>query len=127
MAFLIDTVIIIGMAIVLAIVSGIFGAISDTLGSLIGFIGYLAIIGFAIYNMLYLQGTTGQSIGKQKQNIKLLKSDTMEPVGFGMAFVRQLLISIFAIPCYLDHWWILVDSDNRRLSDKVLMMHVYNA
>lgn len=126
-AFLMDAGIVVVAAIVLGIFIAIFGAISDTLGSLVAVLGYLAIFAFQIYNWVYLQGTTGQTIGKKQQNISTLKSDTMQPVGVGMAIVRMLLIGIFAIPCYLDHWWILVDADNRRLSDKVLEMHVYKA
>ncbi len=127
MAFLIDAGIMVVGVIVLVIMVAIFSAISDTLGGLVGLVGYLGIFGFAIYNMIYLQGTTGQSIGKKQRNIKVLTTDTMQPVGIGMAIARWLLQGIFAIPCYLDHWWILVDADNRRLSDKVLDMHVYKA
>ena len=125
-AFLIDVGIGIGIYIVGIVLVVILGGISDALGTLMSFLLGISYLAYAIYNWLYLQGTTGQTIGKKQQGTMLLNSETGEPVGIGMAFVRGLLIAIFAIPCYLDHWWILVDDDNRRLSDKVLKFHVYD-
>lgn len=126
-AFLIDFGIIIALYVVGLIVVGITGSIADALGVIFGLLFALIYLGYAIYNFWYLQGTTGQTIGKKQQGIILLRSDTHQPVGVLMAFVRNILQSIFAIPCYLDHWWILVDDDNLRLSDKVLTFHVYEA
>ena len=126
-AFLIDWGIGLGIYIVGFILIAVFGAIADALGALMFLITLLAVLGYWVYNLLYLQGTTGQSIGKKQQGITLLRSDNYQPVGAGMAFVRNLLQSIFAIPCYLDHWWILVDENNLRLSDQVLTFHVYDA
>ncbi|MEM9561545.1 MAG: RDD family protein [Actinomycetota bacterium] len=126
-AYLIDVAIIIGIYIVGLILIAIGSGISDGLGAVFSVLLAIAYIGYAIYNFLYLQGTTGQTIGKRMQGITLLRQDNGQPVGIGMAFVRGILQAIFAIPCYLDHWWILVDEDNQRLSDKVLKFHVYDA
>ncbi len=118
-AFLIDALIIVGIY----ILALMLGSISEVLA----LVGLLAALVFQLYNQIYLQGTTGQTIGKKQQGITLLTDQSSQPVGAGMALARLLLIMIFAIPCYLDHWWILVDEDNRRLSDKVLKFHVYTA
>lgn len=126
-AFLIDAGIMVGIYIVGLIIVSIMGAIADFLGLIFGLLLLLSYIGYWVYNFLYLQGTTGQTIGKKQQGITLLHSETHQPVGMLMSFVRGLLQGIFSIPCYLDHWWILVDDDNLRLSDKVLTFHVYEA
>lgn len=126
-AFLIDVGIIIALYVVGLIVIGVAGAIADVLGVIFGLLFALVYLGYWVYNFLYLQGTTGQTLGKKQQGITLLHSETFQPVGMLMAFVRGILQAIFAIPCYLDHWWILVDKDNLRLSDKVLTFHVYEA
>jgi uncharacterized RDD family membrane protein YckC len=126
-AFLVDAAIFIGIYVVGLILIAIASSIADALGALIGLLLALVYLGYFVYNYLYLQGTTGQTIGKKQQGITLLRQDNGQVVGIGMAFVRYLLSSIFAIPCYLDHWWILVDEDNQRLSDKVLGFHVYDA
>ncbi len=119
-AFLIDAGLMIAAYVVVFVMVGIAGAIADALGTLLAIVGFLGVVAFSIYNFLYLQGTTGQTIGKKMQNIKLISATTDQPLGVGMTFVRSLLVAIFAIPCYLDHWWILVDENNQRLSDKVL-------
>ncbi len=119
-AFLIDAGIFIGLYIVVFILIAVGGAIADFLGAIFALIGALAYLGYWIYNFLYLQGTTGQTIGKKMRGIKLVGRDTNQPIGMLMAFVRGLVSAIFAIPCYLDHWWIFVDENNQRLSDNVL-------
>lgn len=124
-AYLIDVAIVIVLYIAVFILAAILGAVSETLGGIVLLLGFLSYIGYFIYNFIYLLGTTGQSIGKKKQGITVLDSTTGQPIGMGGAFIRMILQGIFAMPCYLDHWWILVDDDNLRLSDKVLTNHVY--
>ncbi len=122
-AALIDAAIGWGIVIAVGILAAIFGAMSDTLGGIMVLVGYLAQFGYYIYNYIYLQGTTGQTIGKKQQGTKLVRNG--EPTGMGMAFVRYLVIGVFSIPCGLDYWWILIDANNRRLSDRVLDMNVF--
>ncbi len=126
-AFLIDYGIVLAAYVAILIVTAIFGAISDTLGTLIGLLAWLAVVAYSIYNWIYLQGTTGQTFGKKYRGIKLVEEATQQPVGPLMAFVRGLLQAVFAIPCYLDHWWILIDKRNQRLSDNVLKYVVVKA
>ena len=116
-AFLIDVAPIVALQIFGSLVS------SGAIGGLVA----LAVLAYSIYNQLYLQGTTGQSIGKKQQGITLLRADNGQPVGIAMAFVRSLLSGVIALVCLLDHWIILVDKDKRRISDKILGFHVYNA
>ncbi len=122
--FLIDGGISLAIVIVGFIVAAILGAVVDVLGGLMIAITYLGAIGFFIYNSVYLQGTTGQSIGKKQQGTKLVADATGQPVGAGMAFVRYLLGGLIAQLCWLDYWWILVDERNQRLSDKILKYQV---
>ncbi len=124
-AFLVDAGIFVAIYIVGFILIAIMSSIADALGALFAVLFFVAYLGYWIYNFIYLQGTTGQTIGKKQQGITLLRSDTFQPVGPLMSFVRGIVQGIFSIPCYLDHWWIFVDEDNRRLSDKVLTFHVY--
>ncbi|MCP4227654.1 MAG: RDD family protein, partial [Actinomycetia bacterium] len=76
--------------------------------------------------------TTGQSIGKQQQNIKLVADATGQPVGGGMAFVRLLVAGVISfVSCgiagLLDYLWPLWDQDKKRLTDKILNFSVVNA
>lgn len=116
-AFLVDFVAIpIGALIAIAIVSGILGAISDVLGLLVGLLGYGALFAFGIWQ-IYQEGSTGQTIGKKMQNVKLVGMENGgQPIGFGMAFVRTLINNLV---CYLG--WLLAFFDEQRqtLGDKV--------
>lgn len=116
-AFLIDA----APIVVLEIIGGVISS-----GAVKGLVG-LAVLAYAVYNQLYLQGTTGQTIGKKQQGITLLRADNGQPVGIAMAFVRGLLSGLISIVCLLDHWIILVDKDKRRISDKILGFQVFNA
>ncbi len=122
--FLIDWGILIGLYIALIIVVAILSAISDTLGGLVLFLGWLGILGFSIYNYIYLQGTEGQTIGKKQQNTRLISDETGQPVGIGMAVARYFLGGFLGSICLLDYIWIFIDEENRRLSDKILTMRV---
>jgi uncharacterized RDD family membrane protein YckC len=128
-AWLIDYGIVFGIYVVGFIAALVGGAITDALGVLMLLVAYLAAIGFSIWNLCIKQGSTGQTIGKEKQNIKLVKDDTGLPVGGGMAFVRYLVAGLLSgVTCgiygLLDYLWPLWDQDKKRLTDKILNMSV---
>ncbi len=87
-------------------------------------LGYLLNFVWGIYNSIYLQGTSGQTVGKKAQGIKLVSDVTGQPVGMGMTFVRGLLGAFLWALCWLpgilDYLWPLWDSDKKRLADKML-------
>jgi len=128
-AYLIDWGIGVGILVAGLILGAIGGAIADGLGILILVVTYIAVIAYGIWNWIVKQGTTGQSIGKEKQGIKLVKDDTGEPVGPGMAFVRYLVASVISgLTCgiygILDILWPLWDPEKKRLTDKIVSMSV---
>ena len=128
-AWLIDYGIVFGIYVVGFILALIGGAIADALGVLLLLVTYVAAIGFSIWNLLIKQGSTGQTIGKEKQNIKLVKDETGQPVGGGMAFVRYLLAGLLSgVTCgiygLLDYLWPLWDPEKKRLTDKIVKMSV---
>lgn len=131
-ALLIDWGIGVGIYVVGFILALIAGAIADALGVLMLLVTYVAAIAYWIWNMCVRQGSTGQSIGKEKQGIKLVKDETGQPVGGGMAFVRYLIagvLSSFSCGIYglLDYLWPLWDQDKTRLTDKMVKMSVVQA
>ena len=74
----------------------------------------------------YREGTTGKSIGKQITGYTTLKEDTGEPLGFGMGFVRLLLLWVDFAICYIGVLWPLWDAKRQcLLSDKVTGAVVY--
>ena len=56
-------------------------------------VAYLALLAFQIWNLIQ-EGSTGQTVGKKMQNIKLVDMQTLQPVGFGKVLLRVILNGI---------------------------------
>ncbi|MGW3966939.1 RDD family protein [Amycolatopsis sp. NPDC005003] len=95
--------------------------------SMVAVIGSLAWIGWSVYNRWILQGNTGQSMGKRIAKIKLVREDTGQPIGPGMAFVRDLAHFADSVICYVGWLWPLWDDKNQTLADKIIGTVVVNA
>jgi uncharacterized RDD family membrane protein YckC len=82
-------------------------------------LGYLVILGIAIWNEFVRQGRTGQTVGKQQMHIKLIREADGQVLGAGFCFVRSLAHIIDGIPCYLGYLWPLWDDKKQTFADKV--------
>ena len=82
--------------------------------------GAIGLILFPLWNSVIRQGNTGQTIGKSKQNIKLVSDKTGGPVGIGPAIIRYFLGGLLTSICYLDVLWPLFDEQKKRITDKIL-------
>ncbi|MFT6761535.1 MAG: putative RDD family membrane protein YckC [Candidatus Aldehydirespiratoraceae bacterium] len=123
--YLIDFVPFLGVV----ILSAIGNMIADAVGSVILLVGFVAIFG---YNIVYLQGTTGQTFGKEKQGVKLVREATGEAPGIGTTLGRYLVLVIpsfctCGIVGLLDILWPLWDPKRQRLSDKIFKLIVVPA
>ena len=115
-ATLIDVLIVVPAYIVAGIGQGIGGGA----GGLITVIGYLAAIAIFVWNVCLQGGNTGYTIGKGVLGIKLIKEQTGQPIGAGMAFVRQLVHILDGLPCYVGYLWPLWDAKKQTFADKIL-------
>jgi uncharacterized RDD family membrane protein YckC len=79
-----------------------------------------------VYNRGYLAGTTGQSWGKKLLNLKLIGEATGQPLGFGMALVRDICHLVDAIICYIGFLFPLWDAKRQTLADKIIKTVVVN-
>ncbi|WP_406832407.1 RDD family protein [Pedococcus sp. KACC 23699] len=81
--------------------------------------GVLLMLGIQIWNRAFKQGRTGQSVGKKVLGIKLVGERTGQPIGAGMAFVRDLchVVDGFA---YIGYLWPLWDGKRQTFADKIL-------
>ena len=89
----------------------------------------VAVFGYVIWNPIVRQGRTGQTIGKSRRGIKLVRDDNRQPPGAGLALGRllvALVLSQFTFGIYglLDYLWPLWDRENKRLTDKMLDLSV---
>ncbi|MER5862641.1 RDD family protein [Kitasatospora sp. NPDC002040] len=82
------------------------------LGWLIGVLG-----GFWL---IYQVGKTGQTPGRKMVNIRVVRETDGQPIGFGMAFVRQLCHIVDELVCCLGFLWPLWDAKKQTLSDKIV-------
>lgn len=85
---------------------------------LIGLAGLAAMAG-GIF-MLIKEGNTGQTVGKKAMSIRLVREDTGQPLGFGMAFVRRLAHFLDSIACYIGWLWPLWDDKAQTFADKAV-------
>ncbi|MDX6338490.1 MAG: hypothetical protein QOG05_5830 [Streptosporangiaceae bacterium] len=109
-AYLIDWVIV---AIIYAIGAVTHTAILIALFSLIGIAAWA-------YNRCYLAGTTGQSWGKKVVGLRLISEATGEPIGAGMAFVRDICHILDSLACYIGFLFPLWDAKRQTFADKII-------
>ncbi|MEU4670948.1 RDD family protein [Amycolatopsis sp. NPDC023774] len=77
-------------------------------------------IGWQIYNRWITAGNTGQSLGKRVVGIKLVSEATGQPIGAGMAFLRDLAHVLDGFLCSLGYLWPLWDDKSQTFSDKIV-------
>jgi uncharacterized RDD family membrane protein YckC len=85
----------------------------------IGLIGYLIMLGLGLW-ILHQKGTRAQSPGMKMVNIQLLRESDGQPIGFGMAFVRQLCHMLDGFACYIGYLWPLWDAKKQTFADKII-------
>ncbi len=93
----------------------ILARISGGLGLLAG----LALIAFSFYNA-YLNGSTGQSIGKKVAGLKLISDETGQTIGGGMGIVRLLAHIVDSLICYVGWLFPLWDAKRQTIADKIM-------
>ncbi|HMH90726.1 MAG TPA: RDD family protein [Streptosporangiaceae bacterium] len=89
-------------------------------------LGFLIAIGFTAYNRWYLAGTTGQSWGNKALGLSLIGEATGQPIGFFMAFVRDVCHILDSLACYIGWLWPLWDPKRQTFADKIIHTVVVN-
>jgi uncharacterized RDD family membrane protein YckC len=98
--------------IVLLLVSGILEATLKTTGSALGL---LVNIGY----FTYFEGSSGQTLGKQACNIRVVDDQGGAPIGYSRAFLRWIGRIISTIPILLGYFWMLWDGRRQCWHDKI--------
>jgi len=124
-SYIIDSIVT-GAATWLALILvGVFGLTDPNTGlspagTVLYLIGGLVSLVIGIWNLFIRQGRTGQSLGKQALSTRLVSAQTGEPIGAGMAFVRQLAHILDALPCYIGFLWPIWDARRQTFADKIV-------
>ncbi|MDQ4011496.1 MAG: RDD family protein [Actinomycetota bacterium] len=79
-------------------------------------VGYLGLFAFIGWNSCYLQGTTGQSVGRRGARTKLVEIKTGLPIGFGRAVLRQFCHNL---EFFIGYLWPLWDHKRQTFADKI--------
>jgi uncharacterized RDD family membrane protein YckC len=90
------------------------------------FLGYfLLFIGSVLVWLfqIYLLGRDGATLGKRWLKIKVV-DQTGQPLGFGKAFLRELVKQLLGGLCFLLYLWPLFDNQKQGLWDKLFNTHV---
>ena len=100
--------------------TGTTGATGFLAGGAIAFVlGWLAYVGIYVWNRVLRQGRTGQSVGKKALGIRLLSEDHLQPIGPGMAFVRDIVHVVDGI-FYVGYLRPLWDVKRQTFADTII-------
>src|SRR6266545_2461442 len=83
-------------------------------------LAFVVQLGLTIYSRYYLQGTTGQSWGKRVMHLRLVRMADGQPIGGGMAFVRDIAHTVDGLICYIGYLMPLWDDRRQTVADKML-------
>jgi uncharacterized RDD family membrane protein YckC len=89
-----------------------------TVGVLV--LGAVISLAFTIWNVAIRQGRTGYTLGKTVVGIRLVGATSEQPLGAGMAFLRQLAHFVDSFVCYLGWLWPLWDARRQTFADKIV-------
>ncbi|MBK3580239.1 RDD family protein [Streptomyces sp. MBT65] len=81
-------------------------------------VGFVLLLGLAIWQLIQ-EGKTGQTVGKKALGIRLVRENTGQPLGIGMAFLRRLAHFVDSIACYLGWLWPAWDAKRQTFADKI--------
>jgi len=86
---------------------------------------FLGVIALWLYNC-YLLGKDGATIGKRLMKVKVLDAQG-QPLGFGKAFLREIVKQALGGFCFILLLWPLWDEQKQGLQDKMFGTHVFDA
>jgi uncharacterized RDD family membrane protein YckC len=96
------------------------GVIVSSGGGILYWLGVLYLLALWIYNRWYRGGTTGYTIGRGVAGVKLVKESTGQPIGMGLAFVRDLAHIVDSLICYVGWLFPLWDAKRQTIADKIM-------
>ncbi len=113
----------------LVMVAGIIPIVLLAFDVVLGGLGWLVLVVWAVWLFGYRQGVSGTTPGKRTAGTRLTGIGTGETPGGGVGvgrFLVPMLINIggFGVYSIVDYLWPLWDDDNQRVSDKMFKTQV---
>lgn len=94
-------------------------SVVSPLGVIAFVVGWLAMVGFCVWNLGYRQGRTGSSIGKSAMGLRVVDVASGESIGFWRSVIRQLAHVADLLSVGLGYLWPLWDAKNQTFADKL--------
>jgi uncharacterized RDD family membrane protein YckC len=104
-----------GVGLVISVIGNVLGTASSTLALLFSLVN----LAWWLYNG-YLNGETGQSVGKRLTGLRVVSEATGQPIGGGMGVVRQFAHVVDAIICGIGYLFPLWDAKKQTIADKLV-------
>ncbi|WP_253277196.1 RDD family protein [Rhodococcus sp. RD6.2] len=82
--------------------------------------GFLLAVALVVWNNVFRQGRTGQTVAKSWMDIAVVREVDGRPLGAGMAFVRWLLLVVLGDLCFLNFLWPLWEERKRCWHDMLV-------
>lgn len=111
-ANLIDSALAMVPTVIVFVLVGILGAISDKAGTIIGLVLELALVAGIIAYVIVYNGRGG-TIGKRMMGVRVVDLDTGAWIGPAHSAVRYLVLGLEGIPCYLGYLSPFLDKTGR--------------
>lgn len=125
-AFLLDAALYVGLILFAYGLASLVGVVSEPLAAVVMGLGFLGAFSFLFWQ-LWVQGETGQTLGKKKVGIRLLREQDGQPIGGGLSIARYFVHLLDSIPCYVGYLWPLWDGKKQTFADKALNTLVVRA
>jgi len=91
---------------------------------LVFLLGLAISFGLWLWNRVFRQGKTGQSVGKTVLKLRLVDGVNTQPIGPAKALGRELIAWVFGNVPLIDVLWPLWDQKKQTLHDKVMDTYV---
>jgi uncharacterized RDD family membrane protein YckC len=96
------------------------GVVGGILGKILGgggaADGIVILLGVAYYT--YLEGSTGQTLGKKALGIRVIDLSAGGSIGYGRAFIRYIGRIVSFVVILLGYLWMLWDKEKQTWHDK---------
>ena len=77
-----------------------------------------------IFYYAFMEGKYGQTLGKKAAGIKVVRADSVEPLGLGKGFVRWLGRIPSSLILGLGYFWMIWDDEKQTWHDKIADTYV---
>jgi uncharacterized RDD family membrane protein YckC len=93
---------------------------ASPLGVICFVVGWVAMVGYGLWNFGFRQGRTGSSIGKTVLGLRVVGVDSGEPIGFWRSVIRQFAHVTDLFSLGVGYLWPLWDSRSQTFADKLV-------